>query len=145
MFQSNEITRINQVLGEKFRHKDGPFFQSLDHALAKLHVERQAYHGGTFVGNHVHKLVKVKFLLTCSVHFLLLQYRHTYMCISQKSSAQVLCSGIVAIAREKCPSLLQEAEQLYSRFTTALTLFEKCHLVYNGGVTDDSTIDQLGK
>ena len=67
------------------------------------------------------------------------------MCISQKSSAQVLCSGIVAIAREKCPSLLQEAEQVYSQFTTALTLFEKCHLVYNGGVTDDSTIDQLGK
>ena len=45
------------MLGEKFRHKDGPFFQSLDRALAQLHVERQAYHGGTFVGNHVHKLV----------------------------------------------------------------------------------------
>lgn len=65
--------------------------------------------------------------------------------IPQKSSAQVLCSGIVAIAREKCPVLLREAEQVYTRFTTALTLFEKCHLVYNGGVADDSTIDQLGK
>ena len=40
------------MLAEKFRHKDGPFFQSLDCALATLHVERQAYHGGTFVGNH---------------------------------------------------------------------------------------------
>ena len=47
------------MLAEKFRHKDGPFFQSLDCALATLHVERQAYHGGTFVGNHVHKLLKV--------------------------------------------------------------------------------------
>ena len=47
------------MLAEKFRHKDGPFFQSLDCALATLHVERQAYHGGTFVGNHVHNLLKV--------------------------------------------------------------------------------------
>ena len=61
MFQSSDITRINQVLGEKFQHKDGPFFRSLDSALAKLHVERQAYHGGTLVGNHVHKLVKVNY------------------------------------------------------------------------------------
>ncbi len=28
-------------------------------ALQKLNVERQAYQGGTFVGNHVHKLLQV--------------------------------------------------------------------------------------
>lgn len=38
---------------------DGPFLKSLDTALATLHVERQAYHGGSFIGNHVHKLVQV--------------------------------------------------------------------------------------
>lgn len=73
----------------------------------------------------------------------------TYMhdCVSHRNRQlmQALCSGIVAIAREKCPALLLEAEQVYTRFTTALTLFEKCHLVYSGGVADDSTIDQLGK
>ena len=36
--------------------KDGPFLQSLEKSLQQLHVQRQAYHGGTFVGNHVHKL-----------------------------------------------------------------------------------------
>ena len=36
-----------------------PSFQSLEKALTVLYVERQAYHGGTFVGNHVNKLVKV--------------------------------------------------------------------------------------
>ena len=32
---------------------------SLNMALSTLHVEKQAYHGGSFIGNHVHKLVQV--------------------------------------------------------------------------------------
>ena len=46
-------------LNKKFKPVDGPFFMSLDNTLAQLHFQRQAYHGGTFVGNHVHKLVQV--------------------------------------------------------------------------------------
>ncbi len=38
----------------------GPFFSNLDISLQKLNVKRQAYQGGTFIGNHVHKLLKVK-------------------------------------------------------------------------------------
>ncbi len=32
--------------------------QSLSRALDVLNVQRQAYQGGTFVGNHVNKLLK---------------------------------------------------------------------------------------
>ena len=39
--------------------KDGPFFKGLEKCLQDLSVQRQAYQGGTFVGNHVHKLLKV--------------------------------------------------------------------------------------
>ena len=53
------ITRVEAMLAAKFRSADGPFFRSLEKALTALHVERQAYHGGTFVGSHVNKLVKV--------------------------------------------------------------------------------------
>ena len=42
--------------------------KSLDDALASFNVERQAYYGGTFVGNHVHRSLKV------------LQYRKTQIC-----------------------------------------------------------------
>lgn len=35
------------------------FFMSLNKTLSTLHVERQAYHGETFMGNHVHMLVQV--------------------------------------------------------------------------------------
>ena len=46
----------------KYKERDGPFSRSLEVALTSLHVQRQAYQGGTFVGNHVHKLLKVYYL-----------------------------------------------------------------------------------
>ena len=42
---------------------DGPFAHSLDKALSSFNVERQAYYSGTFVGNHVHRCLKVKFVI----------------------------------------------------------------------------------
>ena len=59
------------MLAGKFRHADGPFFRSLEKALAILHIDRQAYHGGTFVGSHVNKLLKFTYMInthnTCNV------------------------------------------------------------------------------
>ena len=34
--------------------------KGLDKVLGSIHIERQAYYGGTFVGNHVHKALKVQ-------------------------------------------------------------------------------------
>ena len=48
---------MEKGLGHKI--KDGPFYSSLDASLQSFNVKRQAYHGGTFIGNHVHKLLKV--------------------------------------------------------------------------------------
>lgn len=48
-----------EVVKGRFTPKDGPFFKTLEKSLKGLNVERQAYQGGTFVGNHVHKLLKV--------------------------------------------------------------------------------------
>lgn len=44
---------------KKLKRKDGPFVRALDAALASFHVCRQSYYSGTFVGNHVHKTLKV--------------------------------------------------------------------------------------
>jgi len=44
---------------EPFLVREGPWVQTLDKALGDIGVERQAYYGGTFVGNHVHKCCKV--------------------------------------------------------------------------------------
>ncbi|KAL5486984.1 hypothetical protein EMCRGX_G019533 [Ephydatia muelleri] len=42
-----------------FSEKEGPFVKQLDSALELIGVQRQQYFGGAFVGNHVHKALKL--------------------------------------------------------------------------------------
>ena len=53
------MTALENTLKEKFSPCDGPFFQCLDKSSKQLNVKCQAFHGATFVGNHVHKLLQV--------------------------------------------------------------------------------------
>ena len=46
-------------VGKGFPKADGPFVRGLEAALKSFNVERQAYYSGTFVGNHVHRALKV--------------------------------------------------------------------------------------
>ena len=46
------------IVTESFT-KEGPFIMALDNTLQSFNVERQAYYGGTFMGNHVHRTLKV--------------------------------------------------------------------------------------
>ena len=59
LIQSREISQLDKSVQKKFTPCDGPHFRSLEDSLKELNVERQAYHGGTFIGNHVHKLLQV--------------------------------------------------------------------------------------
>jgi len=43
---------------------DGICVRKLDDVLKELNVERQAFHGKSFIGNHVHKMLKHKNILT---------------------------------------------------------------------------------
>lgn len=58
-FQETEIDKLEDVLRKGFKKEDGPFVRGLDTALHSFNVERQTYYGGTFVGNHVHRSLKV--------------------------------------------------------------------------------------
>ena len=51
-----------------FKFSGGPYVKSLSQSLSLLNIERQAYQGGTFVGNHVNKLLKIRLFLPLS-HF----------------------------------------------------------------------------
>ena len=53
------MTTLEGKLKKRFNIKDGPFYSTLESSLQQLNVQHQAYQGGTFVGNHVHKLLKV--------------------------------------------------------------------------------------
>ena len=51
-----------------FNKEDGPFVRALDRALSSFNVERQAYYSGTFVGNHVHRTLKVYRCMYMEIH-----------------------------------------------------------------------------
>lgn len=53
------MKELDKTVKKKFNRKEGPFIKQLERTLQSMHVQRQAYQGGTFVGNHVHKVLKV--------------------------------------------------------------------------------------
>ncbi|XP_072177060.1 uncharacterized protein [Diadema setosum] len=109
----------------------GPVSSALEDVLQKLHVARQAYHGPAFVGNHVHKCLKVIWTLSAfSKH---------------PNNVDLLTSLVTDTVKELCPNdaaLQEEAAQLHSRYNQLLKLFGHCHRGINSGafLTDDDII-----
>eukprot|EP00111_Clytia_hemisphaerica_P011811 TCONS_00034713-protein len=70
---NNRIEHLNEVLCQKLEEINqleeestinascGPYFKRLDEILQSVGVQRQAYHGRSFIGNDVHKMLKVSF------------------------------------------------------------------------------------
>lgn len=61
-------------MAKGFKIQDGPFVRTLDTALKSFNVHREAYYGGTFVGNHVHRTLKVnkytnKNTINCTLYY----------------------------------------------------------------------------
>ena len=75
--------------------KYGPGESGIEVVLQKRQIQRQAYHGGAFVGNHVHKALKPKI-------------------------REALTSAPVNIIRNRCPTLLHEAEAIANRYDTLM-------------------------
>ena len=57
--QASQIEEVEKCIAEGYKKSHGPFFISIGESLSQLHIHRQAYHGATFVGNHVHKMLQV--------------------------------------------------------------------------------------
>ena len=57
--QDSRTTELEDVCNKGFEMNEGHFVHSLDMALASTNAHQKAYYGGTFIGNHLHKCVKV--------------------------------------------------------------------------------------
>jgi hypothetical protein len=64
--QDGEIDRLKTQIEKGFKMEEGPFIKGLDQALKSFHVQREAYYGGTFIGNHVHKCCSEKTPTLCA-------------------------------------------------------------------------------
>lgn len=107
---------------------EGPFVRSLDKALGVMNVHRQAYYGGTFIGNHVHKCLKVS------------NYNHTQIITIkiyepffhlQPENIHALCIAPLIFAQQSCPALTATAHSICKKHEKVMALFSDCHQMYN--------------
>ena len=60
---NSKQTEIDELQSSmKLEISIGPCVASLDETLKELKVDRQAYHGKSFVGNHCHTMLKVNYI-----------------------------------------------------------------------------------
>ena len=58
--QVGKFKQAEERVAKGFKVHDGPFVNTLQVALNSFNVQKQAYYSGTFVGNHVHRTLKVR-------------------------------------------------------------------------------------
>nr|XP_047123398.1 uncharacterized protein LOC124806476 isoform X2 [Hydra vulgaris] len=58
-----KLIELEELRSKTFEKSHGPLVKKLDEVLCGLHVQIQAYHGKCFIGNHVHKMLKLNSIL----------------------------------------------------------------------------------
>ncbi|CAH3103928.1 unnamed protein product [Pocillopora meandrina] len=115
---TNEKLADEQMELAAFEKANGPLSVHLDEVLKKMNVERQAYHGKSFIGNHVHTCCKVTQILPLD--------------------------AVLTKTEELCPSLLSQAREISVKFEQVFKLFAACHFVYDSAdYLNDGKIDKL--
>ena len=95
----------------------GPCYLSLDKVLTANNIQRQAYHGGAFIGNHVH-------------HALLPDV------IRQLTAAPLSCvseriESLTVDKQQELSHLRSAAEQIQSRYSRLMNEFAQCRKIYS--------------
>ena len=125
--------KIQSATPSKFALKDGPFMQGLEDALHSCGIDRQAYHGRTFIGNHVHKCLRVSHHQSCKYvynNYYSIDSIEVYsvpqynIIIDQEYTATDSCSTETAA---KLNTLKDEAAAIRTTFEQLLNSFASCN------------------
>lgn len=73
-------------------------------------------------------------------HLKVLRYLYTCSC-----RTSTLCDTVPEVAQKHCPSLLNKARDIQTKFKQVLILFKRCHDICDGNSVSDAQITQLGK
>ncbi|KAL5475984.1 hypothetical protein EMCRGX_G025876 [Ephydatia muelleri] len=92
--------------------------RQLDSALQLIGVQRQQYFGSAFVGNQVHKALKLP-------------------------NVKTLCKAISQMAQEKLPHRSGEVAENMKNFINLFSLFGKCHNISDQNFIDEPQIHAL--
>ncbi|XP_070573530.1 uncharacterized protein [Ptychodera flava] len=99
----------------------GYIIQAIDMTLQSINVKRQAYHGKSFIGNHVDTCLKPK-------------------------NINKICATVVNCVQSMCPSLIDMAHEIHDLFEPLLLKFSRCHSLYSvSRPLSPSEISEFGK
>ena len=114
------LTTLQEEVSNRATIKDGPCVQSYERVLQRYHVCRLQYHGGAFVGNHVHRILQ-----------------H----IDDLVDAPRLI--IASHFSDEC-SISAQADTLASRYRGLFSQFSLCRKIYmSSSLISEEQLDQL--
>ena len=122
---------------EEFDVDDGPFIKALDNTLAAMNVHRQAYYGGTFIGNHASRYIKVHVYVYIHEHtrtgtmpYPQIHIPHVcHMYCTLHVGCQYISATLPRVAA--CPQLEDKAQTIANKYGRVLLLYSKCHGKFN--------------
>ena len=91
---------------EKQKNFRGPCSASIEPVLQRINIQRQAYHGGAFVGNHVHRAL-------------------------QPAVVDALASAPLLVVSTRCPALADEAKLIKERNQALLSAYSRCTALFS--------------
>ena len=101
-------------------------------------MKDKAYHGGSFIGNHVHKALQVLTFIICKSYLVFL--------FAQPENIETMCTSVILTAASIYDTAIQrKVQEIHDKFVDVFVLFSHCHKIYDSGkLLTDAEIDTLG-
>lgn len=113
------LKEIEEVVGRKdFR---GPCELSVEPVLQANKIQRQVYHGGAFIGNHIHQGLK-------------------------PTVVTAITQAPVGVIEDRCPALVEDANLIARRYKQLFTTYAECRKIFSRcGPVNEAEISSLEK
>nr|XP_047133997.1 uncharacterized protein LOC124812047 isoform X3 [Hydra vulgaris] len=124
-----KLIELEELRSKTFEKSHGPLVKKLDEVLCGLHVQRQAYHGKCFIGNHVHKMLKLNSILDLCNSIPKIVSDLGYIGTDVHNEAKVLSKKFVA---------------LFSKYSTCYNFMNSSEIINKNPISElERAIDKL--
>ena len=103
--QTGELQELSKKLAAS-KVKQGPCESTVEPVLQRTNIQRQKYHGGAFIGNHIHRALQ-----------------------RQTTHDLAHCHGDTVA--ERCPELLFDPHLIADRYSKLMTLYADCREIFS--------------
>ena len=129
--QDSRTIQLWDFCNKRFEMSEGHFVHSLDKALGGMNVHRQAYYGGTFIGNHVRKCLKVSnynhaAIITINQNLWTFFPPTARECTRTLHSTAHLCTAILSSPYSHCTVYLQKPWKSYCTILRLPSNIQQC-------------------